>query len=176
MIIVDTFSDVCTSVQFITVPFRLSLTGLTDNADITGRLFSAELLEKRNMVGPITLLNICRCFGPLFWKVRVYFIGSVSFPEITEKLHSRNLPVVVHVRLRVSPLQTHAVLGGEITTPPAWYYISKLYSWFCSWPAWSAYRSQGQLFNKLRVSNPTIESMQMKPEAHLSVQVPVEPT
>ena len=50
---VDAVSDVIASVQFITVPFRSSLTGLIDNVDIRGKTFSAELLEYRNVVEPI---------------------------------------------------------------------------------------------------------------------------
>ena len=53
LIIVDAVSDVVTSVQFTTVPFRSSLTGLIDNVDISGKTFSAELLEYRNVVEPI---------------------------------------------------------------------------------------------------------------------------
>jgi hypothetical protein len=118
LIIVDTVSDVVTSVQFTTVPFRSSLTGLIDNVDVTGKAFSAELLEWRNVVEPIVCSNTCRWFGPEFWRLCVCLIGPVSFSGIREKLHSRNLPVVLHVRIRVSPLHTDAILGGEITAPP----------------------------------------------------------
>ena len=45
IMIVDTVSPAVTSVQFTTVPFRSSLTGLIDNVEISGSMFSAELLK-----------------------------------------------------------------------------------------------------------------------------------
>ena len=43
-------------------------------------------------------------------------IGAVSFTVIREKLHSRNLPDVVHVRLRSSPMHTGATPEGDRVT------------------------------------------------------------
>ena len=48
----------------------------------------------------------------------MYLRGSVLFSGIREKLHSRNLPVVLHVRLRVSLLHTGAIPEGERVTAP----------------------------------------------------------
>ena len=42
---VDSRCDVVTSVQFIITPFSPSFTGLIDNMDMTGKTFSAEILE-----------------------------------------------------------------------------------------------------------------------------------
>ena len=50
----------------------------------------------------------------------MYLIETVSFSGIREKLNSKNLPVVLHVRLSVSPLHTDAIPGGEITAPPTY--------------------------------------------------------
>ena len=50
MTVVDDTSDVPTSSQLITVPFRLLLTGLISNLDITGVLSSADVLEKINVI------------------------------------------------------------------------------------------------------------------------------
>ena len=49
LIIVDAVSDVVASVQFTTVPFRPLLTGLIDNVNVSGKTFSAEFLEYKNV-------------------------------------------------------------------------------------------------------------------------------
>ena len=48
----------------------------------------------------------------------MYLIGAISFSGIREKLHSRNLPVVLHIRVTLSPIHTDAIPGGEITALP----------------------------------------------------------
>jgi hypothetical protein len=50
MMMIDDEFDVLKSIQFITVPFRLLFTGLITTLDITGKLPSADVLEKLNIV------------------------------------------------------------------------------------------------------------------------------
>ena len=47
---VDVVSDASTSVQFTRVLFSLSVTGLISNLDVNGRLLSAAILEKMNVI------------------------------------------------------------------------------------------------------------------------------
>ena len=98
MTVVDDDSAVSTSTQFITVPFRPLLTGLISNLDITGKLFSADVLERLNTVELTTNCDIASLAEPVGMIVRVNSVLTVSFPHITLNLHLRNCPVVVHIK------------------------------------------------------------------------------
>ena len=104
LINVDSVSDVSISVQFTSVPFRLFLTGLISNLDVSGKLLPAELTEKVNMTEFTSKVEV-RELGP---RNRVYLLAVVSPSGIRKKLHSTNLPVTVHVNSNVnrSPLHT----------------------------------------------------------------------
>ena len=92
---VDVVSDASTSVQFTRVPFSSSLTGLISSLDVTGRLPSAEILEKMNVIEFTSKSDVggkdCEC------KTRANLLAVVLLSGTRKKLHSRKLPVVVHV-------------------------------------------------------------------------------
>jgi hypothetical protein len=88
MIVVDDTSSSSISRQFITVPFRLLLTGLITNLDVTGILL---LVEKLNIIELIVNWNIAEL------EERSNSVAVVSSPRITLNLHSSKSPVVVHV-------------------------------------------------------------------------------
>ena len=105
--------DVPTSVQFTSVPFRLSLTGLISNCDVSGKLLPAEIIKKVNVIEFTSKADV----GELELRARAYLLDVVSPSGIRKKLHSRNRPLVVHVNSNWSPLHTGAIPGGDITTP-----------------------------------------------------------
>ena len=57
--VVDDTLDVILSLQCITVPLRPSVTALTSNLDIRGKLFGDEILENVNTVESIVKLEFC---------------------------------------------------------------------------------------------------------------------
>ena len=86
-------SDVSTFVQFTSVLFRLLLTGLTSNLDVSGKLLPAELTEKVNMTEFTSKVET----GELGPRNRAYFLAAVSPSGIKKKLYSRKPPIMVHV-------------------------------------------------------------------------------
>jgi hypothetical protein len=94
MIVVDDTSPVFRSTQFITVLFRLLLTGLITNLDIRVKLLLADILEKLNIVELTVKFDIA---GPVEVMVRVMLVAVVSFPRVTLNLHCSKSPVVAHV-------------------------------------------------------------------------------
>ena len=98
MIAVDDDSGDSKSSQLITVPFRLSLTGPISNLDSTDKLFLADVLEKSNTVElTINGGTVASLAESEEAKIREISVAVVSFSRITLNLHSRWLPVVVHV-------------------------------------------------------------------------------
>ena len=93
---VDAVSDVSMSAQFTSIPFGSALTGLISSLDINGREFSAEILEKVKLefasINGGTSAELDKAV-----KIREYVIAVVSPVGIREKLHSRRVPVVVHI-------------------------------------------------------------------------------
>ena len=97
MTVVDNDSDDSKSSQFTTVPFRLSLTGPISNVDSTGKLSLADVLEKLNTVELTINSDIVALAESEETKIREVSTAVVSFSRITLNLHSRKVPVVVHV-------------------------------------------------------------------------------
>ena len=115
LIQVEVEFDASTSVQFTSVPFRPSFTGLIIKFVISGSTISSEILEKVNVIEFTTISDVagtdCVC------KTRINLVAVVSPSGIRKKLHSANDPGVVHVNSSISPLQAGATPGGVITTP-----------------------------------------------------------
>ena len=106
--------DVPTSVQFTSVPFRLSRTGLMISLDVSSKLLPAEIIENMNVIVFTSNSDV----GELEFRTREYLLAVVSPSGIRKKLHSRNRPAVVHVNSNWSPLHTGAAIpGGDIITP-----------------------------------------------------------
>ena len=95
--VVDDTSDVSTSIQLITVPFRPLLTGLISNLDTTGNLSWEDVLEILNTVELTVSSDMAALAGSVERTFRKISVDVVSFPRITLNLHSRKPPVVVHV-------------------------------------------------------------------------------
>ena len=95
LIEVEFVSDDSTSVQFTSIPFSLSVTGLISSLDISGRLPETEILENVNMIEFTSKSDIG--VTVMDDKSREYFLAVVSPSGIRKKLHSRRLPEVVHV-------------------------------------------------------------------------------
>ena len=104
-----------TSVQFTSVRFKQSLTGLITSLDISGRLPTAETLEKVNVIEFTSKCDIGVIISEN--KTREYFLAIVSPSGIRRKLHSIDDPCVVHVNSNLSPLHTGAIPGGDSITP-----------------------------------------------------------
>ena len=91
--VVDIVSDVSKSVEFTSVPFRLTVTGLITKIYISGELFGRESLEKVNLVKLITngseaSVSVVRPF--------VYALAS-AFSGVRTNAHSSKLPDEVHI-------------------------------------------------------------------------------
>ena len=87
--------DASMSVQFTTVPFKPSFTGVISNLDTSGWLSFAEILEKL-IVMEFTSKSEVAGTDPGF-KIRENLLAIVS-PSVTrKKLHSKNVPATVHV-------------------------------------------------------------------------------
>jgi hypothetical protein len=98
MMVADDACDDCKSSQLIIVPFRLSLTGPISNVDSTGKLSLVDVLEKLNAVELIINSRIVAALAESEEaKIREISVAVVSFSRITLNLHSRWIPVVVHV-------------------------------------------------------------------------------
>ena len=98
MIAVDNDSEDTKLSQIITVPFRLSLTGPISNLDSTGKMFVADVLEKLNTVElTINGGTVASLAESEEAKIRKISVAILSFSRITLNLHSKRLPVVVHV-------------------------------------------------------------------------------
>ena len=109
------FVDATMSLQFTSVPFKASLTGLITSLDISGRLLAAEILEKVNMIEFTSKSDIeVDCEED---KTREYSLAVVPPSGIRKKIHSENDPGVVHVNSSMPPLHTGAIPGGDIITP-----------------------------------------------------------
>ena len=110
-----------TSVQFTSVPFKSSLTGLITSLDISGRLPAAEILEKVNVIEFTSKSDIghADCED----KTRAYLLAVASPSGIRKKLHSTNDPGVVHINANCSPLHTGTTPGGDSVTP----FINEIY-------------------------------------------------
>ena len=98
MIVVDDDCEDTKSSQLITVPFRLLPTGPISNLDSTDKLFLADVLEKSNTVeSTINGGTVASLAESEETKIRETSVVVVLFSRITLNLHSRWLPVVVHV-------------------------------------------------------------------------------
>ena len=111
------FDDATMSVQFTSVPFKASLTGLITSLDISGRLLVAEILEKVNMIEFTSKSDSIGTGADCEDKTREYFLAAVSPSGIRKKIHSESDPGVVHVNSSMPPLHTGAIPGGDIITP-----------------------------------------------------------
>ena len=61
LMLVEVEFDVATSVQFTSMPFKTSVTGLIASCDVSGRLPAAEILEKVNLVEFTTKSDVADC-------------------------------------------------------------------------------------------------------------------
>ena len=93
LIRVEDVFDATTSVQFTSVPFKPLLTGVISNLDTTGRLWSAEILEKMNMMEFTSKSEVA---DPEY-KLRKNLLAIVSPSGTRKKLHSKNVPGTVHI-------------------------------------------------------------------------------
>ena len=92
---VDFVSDASTSVQFTRVPFSSSsFTGFISNLDVTGRLPSAEILEKVNVMEFTSKSDVAETDSEC--KTRSYLLAIVCPSGTSKKLHSKRLLGVVH--------------------------------------------------------------------------------
>jgi hypothetical protein len=96
LICVEVVFDAITSVQFISVPFKLSLTGSITALDTSGRLPGEETLEKVNVIEFTSKYDVAGTDSELC-KARSYLLADVSPSGTRKKLHSNNVPGVVHV-------------------------------------------------------------------------------
>ena len=98
VIAVDDDSEDSRSSQLIIVPFRLLPTGPISNLDSSDKLFLADVLEKSNTVElTINGSTVASLAASEEAKIRETSVAVVSFSIITLNLHSRWLPVMVHV-------------------------------------------------------------------------------
>ena len=87
--------DASMSVQFTTVPFKPSFTGVISNLDTSGWLSFAEILEKL-IVMEFTSKSEVAGNDPEC-KARKY-LQAIVCPSVTrKKLHSNNVPGIVHI-------------------------------------------------------------------------------
>jgi hypothetical protein len=92
---VEVVFDAITSVQFISVPFKLSFAGSITALDISGRLPREEILEKVNVIEFTSKSDVAGKDSEC--KLRKYLLAVVSPSETRKKLHSNNDPGVMHV-------------------------------------------------------------------------------
>jgi hypothetical protein len=132
MIVVDDTSPVSKSTQFITVPFRLLLTGLITDLDIKGMLLWTDILKNLNTV-ELTVKFVIST--PVEVMVRVIAVVSL-IPRITLNLHCSKSHVAVHINSSWPPLHTGATPEGESVTAPVseW---QNMTTWICRhMPLW----------------------------------------
>ena len=95
--VVDEDCEDSTSIQFTTVPFKMSLMGPITNVDSTGKLPLADVLEKLNSV-ELTINSAIAALAESEEKnARVMSVIVVSFSRYNLNLQSRALPAVVHI-------------------------------------------------------------------------------
>jgi hypothetical protein len=92
--VVDMF-DASMSVQFTSVPFNSSFAGSITTLDTSGRLPGEEILEKVNVMEFTVKSNVAGKDSEC--KIRSYLLAIVSPSGTRKKLHSNNVPGVVHV-------------------------------------------------------------------------------
>jgi hypothetical protein len=87
--------DASTSVQFTSVPFKLSFAGSITALDISGRLPGEEILEKVNVIEFTFKSDVAGKDAEC--KIRSYLLAIVSPSGTRKKLHSTKVPGVVHI-------------------------------------------------------------------------------
>jgi hypothetical protein len=95
LICVEVVFDAIMSVQFISVPFKLSLTGSITTLDTSGRLPGEEILEKVNVIEFTSKSDVAGKDSECM--LRKYLLAIVSPSGTRKKPHSNNDPGMVHI-------------------------------------------------------------------------------